>query len=280
MPGPVCSEACSVASPISQASGMSAAADRTNERRRAEVEPVAGGERRPERGRAMPRGSSAPRRYPSRAVIEAVLFDWGNTLVQFTWDDELLAAGPSGRPRTRRFRRSPSATGTLMLGDERRGARMPTCSRELGVADPEAFIEAEHEVWRPAHAVLGSAQALLGSLRARGLKTGLVANSWPEPARLLRADAEAFGLAPLLDVMVFSEEVGVAKPEPEIFLHALEQLGVEPAGRDVRRRPPRGRCARSGECGHDDRPGIVVCGRRQHRFRSSRTSWRSRRWTC
>jgi putative hydrolase of the HAD superfamily len=56
----------------------------------------------------------------------------------------------------------------------------------------------------------------------------LVANSWPEPARLLRADAAAFGLAPLLDVLVFSEEVGAAKPEPEIFRHALDQLGVEP----------------------------------------------------
>ncbi len=30
MPGPVCSEACSVASPISHASGMSASAARTN----------------------------------------------------------------------------------------------------------------------------------------------------------------------------------------------------------------------------------------------------------
>ena len=100
--------------------------------------------------------------------------------------------------------------------------------RELGVEDPDAFIDAEHEAWRPAHAVLASAQALLDSLRARGIKTGVVANSWPEPARVLRADAEAFGLAPLLDVLVFSEEVGFAKPQPEIFLYALEQLGVEP----------------------------------------------------
>ena len=74
-----------------------------------------------------------------------------------------------------------------------------------------------------------SAQALLESLRGRGVKTGVVANSWPEPARLLRADAEAFGLAGLLDVMVFSDEAGAVKPEPAIFLQALEQLGVEPA---------------------------------------------------
>ena len=159
-------------------------------------------------------------------MIEAVLFDWGNTLVQFTWDDELLGAGHrAGLGRddpefTERYREA-------MLGD---APRRPYADvlRELGVGDPDAFIDAEHEVWRPAHAVLGSAQALLDSLHGRGVKTGLIANSWPEPARLLRADAESFGLAPLLDVMVFSEEVGVAKPEPEIFLHALERLGVEP----------------------------------------------------
>lgn len=159
-------------------------------------------------------------------MIGAVLFDWNNTLVQFTWDDELLLEGHrAGLGRddpefTARYREA-------MLGD---APQRPYAEvlRELGVEDPDAFIDAEHEAWRPAHAVLGSAQALLDSLRARGIKTGVVANSWPEPARLLRADAEAFGLAPLLDVLVFSEEVGFAKPQPEIFLHALDQLGVEP----------------------------------------------------
>jgi HAD superfamily hydrolase (TIGR01509 family) len=100
--------------------------------------------------------------------------------------------------------------------------------RELGVTAVDRFIDAEHAVWGPAHEVLGSAQALLDSLRSRGIKTGLVANSWPDPARLLRADVEAFGLADLLDVIVFSEEVGHRKPQPEIFLHALAELGVEP----------------------------------------------------
>ena len=159
-------------------------------------------------------------------MIEAVLFDWTNTLVQFTWDDELLVAGHrAGLGRddpdfTQRYR-------ALMLGALPRRPYADVL-RELDVADPDAFIDAEHEVWRPAHAVLGSAPALLESLRGSGIKTGLVANSWPEPARLLRADAEAFGLAPLLDVLVFSEEVGTAKPEPEIFLRALDALGVEP----------------------------------------------------
>lgn len=165
-------------------------------------------------------------------MIEAVLFDWNNTLVQFTWDDDLLdeghraglAAAGSDQDAaafTARYRE-------LVLKDATPNDDYGDLLRELGVEDADSFIDAEHEVWRPAHEALSSAQALLDSLRSRGLKTGLVANSWPDPARLLRADVEAFGLAEQLDVIVFSEEVGFRKPQPEIFLHALEQLGVEP----------------------------------------------------
>jgi putative hydrolase of the HAD superfamily len=160
-------------------------------------------------------------------VIEAVLFDWNNTLVQFTWDDEVLLAGHRaalGRDDpdfTRRYRE-------LMLGEAHAYRRYEELLGELGIEDPEAFIDAEHEVWRPQFAPLASAQALLDSLGSRGLKTGLVANSWPDPGRVLRADAEALGLAERLDVMVFSEDVGVRKPAPEIFLHACRELGVDP----------------------------------------------------
>jgi HAD superfamily hydrolase (TIGR01509 family) len=159
-------------------------------------------------------------------MIEAVLFDWNNTLVEFTWDDELLAAGH----RAALGRDDPAFTARyreLMLGDAPHRPYADVLA-ELGVEDPDAFMDAEHEVWRPSHAVLGSAQAMLEALRTRGIKTGLVANSWPDPARLLRRDVEAFGLADLLDVLVFSEEIGVSKPRPGIFLHALGQLGVEP----------------------------------------------------
>ena len=158
-------------------------------------------------------------------MLEAVLFDWGNTLVQFTWDDDLLAAGHRaalGRDDpefTRRYRE-------LVLASV--GRPYAELLRELGVDDPDAFIDAEHEVWQPAHQMLASAEALLQALRSHGLKTGLVANAWPEPARTLRADVERWGLAQLLDVQVYSDEVGVRKPEPGIFLAATEALGVEP----------------------------------------------------
>src|SRR3954451_23783694 len=160
-------------------------------------------------------------------MIEAVLFDWNNTLVGFEWDDELVAVGHRaalGRDDaafTERWRET-------MIGGHNVGRPYAELLHELGIDDPEAFIDAEHEVWRPAHSVLASAQALLDSLRNRGVKTGLVANSWPDPGRVLRRDAELFGLADRLDVMVFSEEAETGKPDPEIFLRACLALGVEP----------------------------------------------------
>jgi HAD superfamily hydrolase (TIGR01509 family) len=165
-------------------------------------------------------------------MIEAILFDWNNTLVQFTWDDELLEAGHRAGLAAARSALDPAAFTAryreLVLNDATPDDDHGDLLRELGVADADSFVDAEHEVWRPAHEVLGSAQALLDSLRSRGIKTGLVANSWPDPARLLRADVAAFGLTEQFDVIVFSEEVGFRKPQPEIFLHALAQLGVEP----------------------------------------------------
>jgi HAD superfamily hydrolase (TIGR01509 family) len=169
-------------------------------------------------------------------VLEAVLFDWNNTLVQFTWDDDLLTAGHRAALEaigsnqdpgafTERYRRVVLENATP---DDDYGELLRTILGRLGDEQVDAFVDAEHEAWLPAHQVLAAGHALLEALRSRGIKTGVVANSWPEPARLFRRDAETFGLAELLDVQVYSSEVGARKPAPEIFLHALAELGVDP----------------------------------------------------
>lgn len=148
-------------------------------------------------------------------MIEAVLFDWGNTLVRFEWDDELVLEGH----RAALGRDDPAFTARwreAVAGERRPYAEI---LRELGVEDPDAFIDAEHAAWQPATTVLASAQALLESLRTRGIKTGVVADAWPEPERVLRVDAERLGLARYFDVMCFA-----GKP----FQQALDQLGVDP----------------------------------------------------
>jgi len=67
---------------------------------------------------------------------------------------------------------------------------------------------------------------LLRRAKAKGYKTALLSNSWGTtsyPMDLLNE---------VCDVIVISGEVGMRKPDPEIFTFTLDQLGVE-AGRAV-----------------------------------------------
>jgi len=89
------------------------------------------------------------------------------------------------------------------------------------------FLEAEHDAWAPARILAAHTHPLLESLRADGLKLGLVSNAF-DPGWLLHRDLEHMGLAERLDFSVFSSEVGMRKPHPAIFERALEELGVEP----------------------------------------------------
>ena len=62
----------------------------------------------------------------------------------------------------------------------------------------------------------------LSWLRSRGVLTALVSNC----ADTTRALLEYLGLIPLVDAVVLSCEVGSMKPYPEMYVTALEELGV------------------------------------------------------
>jgi HAD superfamily hydrolase (TIGR01509 family) len=174
-------------------------------------------------------------------VLEAVLFDWGNTLMQFEWDDELLAAGHAaglaalGRAEeadafTLRFveeklpaLRTRGAAEHVDYTAELRELLGPVSDEEL-----DRFLDAEHAAWRPARALVGSAHALLEALRGRGLRLAVVANTWPDPPRLVRRDLAELGVAGRVDAIVLSGEVGVRKPHAAIFERALAALRVDP----------------------------------------------------
>jgi putative hydrolase of the HAD superfamily len=178
-------------------------------------------------------------------VLEAVLFDWGDTLMQFVYDPELVATGhgagleaigrdglPQVEALTEHFRERYEplfwVSGTVeeieypglvrqLLGD---------FDVELDDQELSRFLEAEHAAWDPARRLAAHTHALLETLRERGLKLGLVSNAF-DPGWLLHRDLEQMGLADRLDFSVFSSEVGVRKPHPAIFERALEALAVE-----------------------------------------------------
>ena len=64
---------------------------------------------------------------------------------------------------------------------------------------------------------------VIRTLRGAGFPTALLSNSWGCD-EYPRADFPG-----LFDTVVISGEVGMRKPEPEIFVHAAATLGLEPA---------------------------------------------------
>jgi putative hydrolase of the HAD superfamily len=64
----------------------------------------------------------------------------------------------------------------------------------------------------------------LTELRARGIKVGLI-TVCTEDVELLWPESEFAGL---FDAEIFSNAVGLSKPDPRIYLACCEQLGVDP----------------------------------------------------
>ena len=176
-------------------------------------------------------------------MLDAVLFDWGDTLMQWTWDPALLPAGHAAGLRA--LGRAPAPELTARLEEAylprllRQGSleeidyvalvREALAEAGIGVDDDglARYLEAEHEAWEPARMLASTTHALLEVLRERGLRLGLVSNA-VDPPWLLHRDLERYGVAGRLDAAVFSSEVGWRKPHPAIFERALAALGVEP----------------------------------------------------
>ena len=179
-------------------------------------------------------------------MLRAVLFDWGDTLFHFAYDEELLEAGWRAGLGTLEHDGLPAPTETARVFREQYlpllwvpgsvdEVEYPEMIRDLlggfGVRlDDEQlgrFLAAEHAAWDPARIMGDHTHALLDSLRARGLLTGLVSNAF-DPGWLLHQDLAAMGLAERLDAAFFSSEIGKRKPHPAIFEATLAKLEVAP----------------------------------------------------
>jgi putative hydrolase of the HAD superfamily len=179
-------------------------------------------------------------------VLEAVLFDWGDTLMEFAYSPELVAAGhraglaaigrdglPEVEALTEHFRERYEplfwVPGTIEEIEYPELVRRLLGDFDMTIGDEELdrYLVAEHEAWEPARLLGAHTHALLESLRGHGLKLGLVSNAF-DPGWLLHRDLEQMGIAQRLDFSVFSSEVGTRKPHPAIFRRALGALGVQP----------------------------------------------------
>jgi putative hydrolase of the HAD superfamily len=74
--------------------------------------------------------------------------------------------------------------------------------------------------------VVPGAREIIAAVRRRGLRTGLISNTGRTPGYALREILTRLELAPMLDVMVFSNEHGECKPQPSIFEQLRSALAV------------------------------------------------------
>jgi putative hydrolase of the HAD superfamily len=191
--------------------------------------------------------------------IDAVLFDYGHTLIYF--DDRqtpalqsalvetyqqinhLLTARLTGEvPSAQRLLEGVSAQVDLEIARDYEAERLEeveigaiydACLRRLGLeVEPqliEQVMEMEQDAWLAGVHVGPDVVPTLEHLRAARVKVGLVSNAAYLP-RLMNAQLDYLHLAPYFDNVTWSSAVGWRKPEPRIYRQALDALRVQPQG--------------------------------------------------
>jgi putative hydrolase of the HAD superfamily len=166
--------------------------------------------------------------------FDAVVFDLFGTLVyefpRSDWDDWLettaavLEADPeafAGAWHATAIERQTGVAGTVDENLRTVAARAGAWPTDAQIAEA---LEARAELYRKWFVPRPGAEEILRELRERRMPTALISMCAPDTPTLWRASP----LAGLIDVEVFSCEVGARKPEPEIYLAATERLHVEP----------------------------------------------------
>lgn len=160
----------------------------------------------------------------SEGPFEAVFFDFGGVLTNPVWDSFAAFLRQEGLdPDTikRLFREDPEVL-ALLRKLETGSIAEPEFERafgeKLGLRDHQQLIDSMFASMTPDEEMISAVR----ELRRRGVRTGLISNSWSVD----HYDRDL--LEELFEEVVISAEVHLHKPQPEIYLLAAERLGVEP----------------------------------------------------
>ena len=154
-----------------------------------------------------------------------MLFDFGGVLTTPVWDSFSAfcrAEGLDPDAIKNLFRTDPEALRDLRgleTGELSETDFEATFGRRLGLANPDGLIDSMFAGMKPLEPMVDAVR----QIRASELLTGLVSNSWST------AHYDRQLLAELFDAVVISAEVGLHKPQPEIYRLAAERLEVDPA---------------------------------------------------
>ena len=178
--------------------------------------------------------------------VRAVLFDLGNTLVSYYAADQFpmilrrclascvaeLGLKDAGEPGEELFNRA------IALNQEAPGHGVRPLAERLAIIFPQSRSDQGllgrlgRSFLEPIFATARcdpDALEVLGTLRSRGLRTGIVSNTpWGSPGDAWRGELSRHGLLDAVDTAVFCVDVGYRKPHPAPIRRALETLNVDP----------------------------------------------------
>jgi putative hydrolase of the HAD superfamily len=157
--------------------------------------------------------------------VNGLLVDFGGVLTTNVFQSFKQFAENEGLDRDaikRAFREDPEALGLLRRlekGELTAQEFEPLFAERIGVEDHEGLVGRLFAGVGPDERMLDAVRRA----RRAGVKTGLISNSWGEG--LAYDDGM---LEELFDAVVISGDVGLHKPEPEIFRLGAERIGVPP----------------------------------------------------
>ena len=156
--------------------------------------------------------------------MRALLVDFGGVLTSNVFDsfrEFCEREGLDPEAVRRLFRENPEALALLRRlerGELREKEFSNRFAPMVGVDDAAGLVDRLFAGMRQDDAMIDAVRRA----RAGGIRTGLVSNSWGAG----RYDRDAF--PELFDGVVISGEVGLHKPEPEIFRLGAERAGAAP----------------------------------------------------
>jgi putative hydrolase of the HAD superfamily len=179
---------------------------------------------------------------------QAVLFDYGRTLVTFEYPtDDLLDVMREFRPRIQAALGVPAPEAEAILEK----VLLPLENIISSLSEDEVeYMDVYRDAWAKAgldlpdgllHEILDAEQMcwdravrldpdalqVLSWLGTHGIKRAVCSNA-PFPPPMMRRQVETNGIAEMVDAVVFSSEVGKRKPAPEVYAAALDAIGVAP----------------------------------------------------
>ncbi|MGH3357383.1 MAG: HAD family hydrolase [Nocardioidaceae bacterium] len=168
--------------------------------------------------------------------IEAVIFDWGGTLVPWAtidyreeWACVARASAPDAVEETTAALLEAATQAWARSRDDHTSATFDEILSAAGVETTPAATDAYRAFWEPSTITRDDVRPLFEQISVAGMKVGVLSNTvWP------RAWHEGFfirdGVHELIDGDVYTSEIARTKPHPEAFAASMKAVGVDDPG--------------------------------------------------